>query len=73
MKDDLKKIYGKEWNWFQSLTKSSKIRIVWFVLSFAFTVGINDIHNIPISIIIGLNMVASVFSLNKISGKDLEE
>lgn len=73
MKEDLKKIYGKEWSWFQSLTKSNKIRIIWFVLSFAFTIGINDIHNIPVGIIIGINMLASIYSLKKISGKDLEE
>jgi hypothetical protein len=73
MKDDLKKIFGKEWSWFQALPISSKIRIIWFVISFAFTVGINDIHNIVLSIIIGINMLASIVSLNTISGKNLDE
>lgn len=72
MKEDISKIFGKEWRWFLSLALMMKLRVIWFVVSFCFVVMLTESCGI-IGFLSVLNLCASSFALRGVNGDGLNE
>lgn len=74
MKEDISKIFGKEWKWFCRLTLMMKLRIVWFLTSFCLLCcsSVED-SSVLYVLLLGLNLCASAMALRSVHCKDIDE
>lgn len=73
MKEDMNKIFGKEWKWFLSLAPMMKLRIVWFIVSFCLVLMFAESWDVLGLIAVGMNFCASAIALRDVNGDGLDE
>lgn len=68
MKEDISKIFGKEWRWFLSLALMMKLRVIWFVVSFCLLCCLSaEDCSVLFVLLLGLNLCASAIALRGVS------
>lgn len=65
MKEDISRIFGKEWKWFSRLTMMMKLRMVWFLTSFCLLCCLSA-EDCSV-LLLCLNLCASAIALRGVS------
>lgn len=74
MKEAFRLIYGKEWKWFLSLALAMKMRLIWFLVSFAMLCALLfDRSDVLCVFAVAINFCASSIALRGVPGDGLEE
>lgn len=68
MKEDISRIFGKEWKWFSRLTLMMKLRVVWFLTSFCLLCCLSaEESGVLCVLLLCLNLCASAIALGGVS------
>lgn len=72
MKEDMRQLFGKEWQWFRRLSLLNKLRGFWFCMSLCLVgcVG-EDVHPYVVVVLV-LNFLASAASARRLPMDEYE-
>lgn len=73
MKEDMRQLFGKEWQWFRRLSLLNKLRGFWFCMSLCLVGCVSDdVHPYVVAVLV-LNFLASAASARRLPMDEYEE
>ncbi len=73
MKEDMRQLFGKEWDWFRGLSLLNKLRGLWFCISLCLVGCVSeDVHPYVVVVLL-LNFLASAASARRLPMDEYEE